>query len=266
MDIYITTRNSTITDAMKDYIRDKLNRIEKFSHKNIDVHIVLDMQKYRYIVEINVSTHLAKIHCKEEDTDMYAAIDTAIDRLERQMRKSKEKIQRHKTKSKDDSYASSVKSKTSQNEDDLHDEVIPLDLTLEKMDINTAVKQLDESHDQFLIFNNQSTGNANIISKSAENSYIIVEREADNYQLPGSVLFSKTSIEVSPDNDNGSGASISISTKETFSVPTLSLSEAVSALKEKKKEYFMFNDSLDNMLNMLYYRKDANLGLIKYDF
>ena len=251
---------------MKDYIRDKINRIEKFSHKNIDVHIALDMQKYRYIVEANITTHLTKIHCKEEDSDMYAAIDTAVDRLERQMRKTKEKIQHHKTKSKYDLFSSQIETKTSESNEDIEDEVIPLDFDLEKMDINSAVNHLDESHDIFVIFHNEANNNANVLSKSTENNYIIVEREGDNYQLPGSVLFSKTSIEVSREGGNGSGLTSSIVAKETFKIPSLSLSEAIANLKEKKKEYFLFNDSLDNVLHMLYYRKDGKFGLINYNF
>ena len=266
MDIYITTRNSSITDEMKDYIRDKLNRIEKFSHKNIDVHIALDMQKYRYIVEANVTTHLTKIHCKEEDTDMFASIDTAVDRLERQMRKTKEKIQHHKTKSRFDLFSTRIEPDVSSKTDEIEDEVIPLNFDLEKMDVNSAVNNLDESHDLFIIFHNESTNNANVISKSAENSYIIVEREGENYQLPGSVLFSKTVIDVSRKSDNGSALSSSVSGKETFTVSSMSLSEAIVNLKKLKKEYILFSDSLDNDLHMLYYRKDGRFGLIKYNF
>jgi len=251
---------------MKNYIRDKINRIEKFSHKNIDVHIALDMEKYRYIVEANVTTHLTKIHCKEEDTDMFAAIDTAVDRLERQMRKTKEKIQHHKTKSKPDLFSSRIEPAVTESKEDIEDEVIPLDFDLEKMDVNSAVNNLDESHDLFIIFHNDSTNNANVISKSTENSYIIVEREGDKYQLPGSVLFSKTIIEVSRPSGNGAGLSSSIARKETFTIPALSLSEAIANLKELKKEYILFTDSLDNELHMLYYRKDGKFGLIKYNF
>ena len=96
MQIHITGRHVTVTEAMKDYACKKLESIEIDYPKAIDAHVILDVEKYRQCCEIVlVCTDHIRIEAEDESDNMYASIDLCIDKLTRQMRKYKTKRQRH---------------------------------------------------------------------------------------------------------------------------------------------------------------------------
>ena len=91
MNIKITGRNIDVTDAIKDYVEKRLERLEKFEGNNTDVNVVCSVEREDQIVEMQVSHDGDFIRIEEKNPDLYASIDLAIDKVERQMRKGKEK-------------------------------------------------------------------------------------------------------------------------------------------------------------------------------
>lgn len=97
MQINIDGHHVDVTPAMQDYIQSKLSRIERHFDHVVDVHVVLGVEKQRQKAEATV--HLAgnSIHAHSEHDDMYAAIDLLLDKLDRQVRKHKEKLTDHRS-------------------------------------------------------------------------------------------------------------------------------------------------------------------------
>ncbi|HRZ86582.1 MAG TPA: ribosome-associated translation inhibitor RaiA [bacterium] len=96
MEIHFIKRSDDVTAAMKEYIEDKLTKVEKLPINIIDARIIMDIHKYRHFVEVTlVGKHLT-INAKDEDNDMYAAVDKVIDKLDHQLKKFKEIKQGHK--------------------------------------------------------------------------------------------------------------------------------------------------------------------------
>jgi putative sigma-54 modulation protein len=93
MQLDVTGKNIEVTDSLRDYIREKLDRITRHFDNVIDVHVVLSVEKHRHFAEVNVSASGAKLHADAEDKDMYAAVDEMADKIDRQVRKHKEKRQ-----------------------------------------------------------------------------------------------------------------------------------------------------------------------------
>ena len=91
MNIKITGRSIEVTDAMKDYIEKRLERLEKFEGKNTDVNVVCSVEREDQIAEIQINHDGEFLRVEERNADFYAAIDLALDRAERQLRKEKEK-------------------------------------------------------------------------------------------------------------------------------------------------------------------------------
>lgn len=92
MDIEITARHVSITDAVKDHARSKLSKVEVEFPRIDSIHVILDAEKYRYTAEIIVQAKkFLRLEAKETTDDMYAAIDTAVDRIEKRLRKSVDK-------------------------------------------------------------------------------------------------------------------------------------------------------------------------------
>lgn len=96
MQINIAGHHVDLTDSMRDYIQTKFGRIERHFDQVVDVHVVLSVEKLRQRAEATV--HLAgnNIHAQSENDDMYAAIDLLLDKLDRQIKKHKEKLTDHR--------------------------------------------------------------------------------------------------------------------------------------------------------------------------
>ncbi len=91
MNIKVTGKNLEITDAIRQYVTDKADRLEKFENKNTELNVVCKVEREDQIAEMQLSHNGEFIKIEEKNEDLYAAIDLAFDRLERQMRKAKEK-------------------------------------------------------------------------------------------------------------------------------------------------------------------------------
>ena len=91
MNIKVTGKNLEITDAIRDYVTDKADRLEKFEGSNTELNVVCKVEREDQIAEMQLSHNGEFIKIEEKNEDLYAAIDLGFDRLERQMRKSKEK-------------------------------------------------------------------------------------------------------------------------------------------------------------------------------
>ena len=98
MAITVTGRKTSVTPALKDYVDEKIGRaLEVFDRATMDAEVVLRAEKNPAnpkgaICEVTVRTKGAVIRVAEADADMYAAIDTASDKVERQLRKYKTKV------------------------------------------------------------------------------------------------------------------------------------------------------------------------------
>jgi putative sigma-54 modulation protein len=90
--VSVTFRHTEPTEALKQYAEEKIHRIGKYFSQSLEAHIVLAVDsKERQVAELELHAHGAVIHGKEETEDLYAAIDLVMDKIERQIRKQKEK-------------------------------------------------------------------------------------------------------------------------------------------------------------------------------
>jgi len=98
MEIDISGRHFHVTEPLKEYIQEKIQKLDKFQLKLESVHIILDVQKFHHIAEITVLAKGLRITSKEQSTDMYAAFDKSIGNLQLQFSKKHEKIKDHKAR------------------------------------------------------------------------------------------------------------------------------------------------------------------------
>lgn len=96
MQISITFKNIDSSDALKSQIHEKFDRLDKMFDNPAEASIVLSVEKLRNIIELNLRCDKIKIYMKEEaENNMYAAIDTLLDKVKAQIRKYKDKQRRH---------------------------------------------------------------------------------------------------------------------------------------------------------------------------
>jgi len=95
MQVNVTFRHMDPTDALKEYAQDKLERLEKYIEGPLEVHVVLSTEKFVHVAEVTAQTRGASFAGTDRSEDMYASIDGAVDKIERQVVKYKERVQRH---------------------------------------------------------------------------------------------------------------------------------------------------------------------------
>lgn len=95
MQLSITGHHVEVTPALKAYVEKKLDRIVRHSDHVLDVHCVLTVEKLQQKAEATVNLSGSKIHADAIDTNMYAAIDSLADKLDRGVKKHKEKLTDH---------------------------------------------------------------------------------------------------------------------------------------------------------------------------
>jgi len=96
MQVKITGRHVSVTEEMKAYAREKTEKLVRFFDRIQEVRVVLDMEGERYTAEAIADVELADdLVARETGQDIYAAIDTVSDKLERQLRKHKERLKEH---------------------------------------------------------------------------------------------------------------------------------------------------------------------------
>ena len=96
MNLHLTGHQLEITPAMRDYVTGKLDRVTRHFDNVIDVRVILSVEKLKHRIEANVHLSGKDIFVESHDTDMYAAIDTLVDKLDRQILRHKEKNFEHR--------------------------------------------------------------------------------------------------------------------------------------------------------------------------
>ena len=96
MQLNLTGHHVDITDAMRNYVNEKTARLERHFDQMTNVHVILSVEKLRNKAEATIHVNGADLFADAEHEDMYAAIDALADKLDRQIKKHKEKMTNHR--------------------------------------------------------------------------------------------------------------------------------------------------------------------------
>ncbi|MBF8268650.1 MAG: ribosomal subunit interface protein [Gammaproteobacteria bacterium] len=95
MQINLTGHHVDITPAIRSYVENKFSRLERHIDKMTKIHVILSIEKERQKAEASILVNKGKIYADAQHEDMYAAIDALTDKLDRQIKKHKEKLTDH---------------------------------------------------------------------------------------------------------------------------------------------------------------------------
>lgn len=97
MQINLTGHHVDITPAIREFVDEKFERLERHFDHITNIHVILTIEKDRQKAEATIHVNRGNIFAEAHSEDMYAAIDLLIDKLDRQVIKHKEKLSNHKT-------------------------------------------------------------------------------------------------------------------------------------------------------------------------
>ncbi len=96
MQITVTGHQIELTEPLRSYAEEKVRRIQRHFDHVTNTNVVLSVEKLRHRAEATIHAKGAALHAAGEGTDMYAAIDALVDKLDRQVLKHKEKLTSHR--------------------------------------------------------------------------------------------------------------------------------------------------------------------------
>ena len=172
--ITITGRHVEITEPLRDQVTEKLGHACKLLDKITSTHVTISVEKSRHIVEVIIHSHGATLHVKEETHDMYSSIDQAVDKIETQANRLKEKLKGHK-------HAAEVAG-AAEVEDEVgppRSQVFVAETFAPKpLTVTEAVEALQGLPDLFLVFHNAKNGLVNVLYKRGDGNFGLVQPPA----------------------------------------------------------------------------------------
>ena len=98
MQVSLSGHHVDITDSLRNYVNEKIERLDRHFDQALDIHVVLTVEKLRHKAEATMHVSGGNLYADDIQETMYAAIDGLIDKLDRQGKKHKEKMKSHRNK------------------------------------------------------------------------------------------------------------------------------------------------------------------------
>ncbi len=174
MKISVTFRNGEGENWQKIYAEEKMQKLKKYLDAPAEAHIVVSIEKFRNVTEINLNSNGWNINAKEEAKDMRVALDRCVEKIEKQLKKQREKIREHKPKS-------IRRSEEKQAPADETDETTAnrlmetRKLILKPMSFDEAIMELEEGNDRFILYRDSSSENVSMIYRRDDGNYTLIE-------------------------------------------------------------------------------------------
>lgn len=173
MEILIRGTKLEITDSMKDYVKEKLSKLDKYLvDQKVKANVLVKVHNYLQKVEVTIPLKTLILRAEEEQQDFYAAVDLVINKLERQIRKNKAKLQK--------------RDKMSSKEFNI-DDVIPIEedakivkhkkIDVKPMNSDEAILQMELLGHDFYVYKDSETNNICVLYKRKDGGYGVIEGE-----------------------------------------------------------------------------------------
>ncbi len=166
MKVTVTSRNYNINDPFRTYIEERLDKLDRFFNRLLEAQVTLNVEKYRHSAEVKILANGTTLNGKDIAGDMRTAVDNAVDKLEKQVKKYKEKLKERKFKEETE-FTSFIES------GDLSDDEEPglsvldgIDIkvqAVESMWLEEAVSLFRKENKTFFMFKNHDTERINLL-------------------------------------------------------------------------------------------------------
>jgi len=175
MKVSLTFRNTGGEDWFKQVVDERLGKLQKYLDHPAEAHVVLSVEKFRHVAEISLSGDGANVIAKEEAKDMNTAIDNAVEKVERQLKKHKAKVREHK------SGAARAESRPRRVEPAAEEEtpaprvVETRKVVLRPMSLEDAVLEMETIRNHFLIYRDAASENVCVLYRREDGNFLLIE-------------------------------------------------------------------------------------------
>lgn len=169
MQVMVTFRHVEPTDGLRQHAEEKVQRVHKYLRHPIEAHVILTVEKQRHIAEVQVSANHLNVTATEETDDLYSAIDLAMSKIERQVKKHTAKFKDHKGPS----NAAATPAENERAGATIHTQRV----AVKPMSVDEAVMQLKLQKNDFLLFTNAATDALSVVYRRKDGNYGLIEPE-----------------------------------------------------------------------------------------
>ena len=186
MQLNITFRHMDPIDTLKEYANEKVDRVNKYLDRAGDAHVVLSLERHLHHADITIHSGGWVLRGREKSEDMYASIDLAMDKIERQLRRYKERLKHHHGRERvhhRQDLLAHVKvrydvvavSEPEKAEAEGPRVIRTNEFLARPMGVDEAVMQMDLMNNDFLVFMNSTTNEVNVVYRRKDGHYGLIE-------------------------------------------------------------------------------------------
>ena len=174
MQTSVTFKNLDPSESLRSYAREKLDRFDRFLDNPAVASVVLDVEKFRRIAEIKLTSDRINAVARAESEDMYSAIDVVLDKLEKQIKRNKQKTKKHRSSARGISKTENPPEAAS-FDDEIRPSIEVKNIEYKPMDVEEAVLLMDVAPENFLVFVNAETDDVNVLYTRNNGDYGLIQ-------------------------------------------------------------------------------------------
>ncbi|GLC87785.1 ribosome hibernation-promoting factor, HPF/YfiA family [Lysinibacillus piscis] len=175
----IRGENIEVTPAIREYVENKIDKVERYFSEDVNANANVNLKVYndkQTKVEVTIPMKNLTLRAEERHNDMYAAVDLIVDKLERQIRKHKTKVNRKfREREGVGVYFAASQVATEPETEEEYAVVRTKQFDLKPMDQEEAILQMNMLGHDFYIFTDAESNNTNIVYKRKDGKYGLIE-------------------------------------------------------------------------------------------
>jgi len=180
MEVTVVGRNIVITDALRAYAEKKVDKLQKYFEREIvDAQVTMSVERGIHTADVTIQVDGLLLRGEERTGDMYASIDSAVDKIERQIRKYKTRINRKLRQDGNKLVESAVNRQASVDVSEPSElKVVRVKrFAMKPMSVEEAIMQMELLGHDFFVFMDASTEDVNVVYKRKDGNYGLIEPE-----------------------------------------------------------------------------------------
>ncbi|MCM0583000.1 ribosome-associated translation inhibitor RaiA [Weissella diestrammenae] len=181
LEFIVRGENIEVTEAIKEYVEKRLTRLERYLSDDNKYVAHVNLRSYQektFKIEVTIQLPYLLLRAEDTEADLYQAIDFVSEKLERQIRKYKTKVNR---KSREKGYKGIDTFVADVDPDDTDDEKLEIVRTkhvaLKPMDVEEAILQMDLLGHEFFVFLDAETEIPAVVYKRNDGKYAVIDTD-----------------------------------------------------------------------------------------
>ncbi len=177
MKVTVIAKNIQLTNALREVVEKKISKLSKYFTTDVEAKATLSVQKNRQIIEVVIPFNGVILRGEEATEDMYRSIDLVEEKLERQIRKQKTKLERRYAGDSLRFSAIEALDNSGLEEEEEAKIVKTKRFAIKPMNEDEAVLQMELLGHNFYVFSNAETGEVNVVYKRKDGNFGLIEPE-----------------------------------------------------------------------------------------